>query len=40
LDKATIEFSGLSAQQIKQILQRIPSHVKAMLEISFTGDAE
>ncbi len=35
LDSATIEFKGVTAQQVKQILQRIPSTFKASLEVSF-----
>ena len=35
LDSAKIEFKGLTAGQIKQILQRIPSTFKATLEITF-----
>ena len=35
LNSAKIEFQGLTAQQIKQILQRIPSTFKASLEINF-----
>ena len=35
IETASIEFSGLTAQQIKQILQRIPSTYKAMLEIAY-----
>ena len=35
LDHATIEFKGVTAQQVKQILQRIPSTFKASLEVSF-----
>ena len=33
LDSVKVEFQGLTAQQIKQILQRIPSTFKASLEI-------
>ena len=41
IDSAKIDFSGLTAQQIKQILQRIPSNVKAELEITYKdGDGE
>jgi len=41
IDSAKIDFSGLTAQQIKQILQRIPSNVKAKLEITYKdGDGE
>jgi hypothetical protein len=39
IETARIEFSGLSAQQVKQILQRIPSSFKATLEIVY-NDAE
>jgi hypothetical protein len=35
LDTIKIEFSGLNTQQVKQILQRIPSAFKATLEVSF-----
>ncbi len=35
LECATIEFNGLTTQQVKQILQRIPSTFKASLEVSF-----
>jgi hypothetical protein len=35
IESARIEFSGLTAQQIKQILQRVPSTFKANLDISF-----
>jgi hypothetical protein len=41
IDSARIEFSGLTAQQIKQILQRIPSTFKATMEISYKeGDGQ
>jgi hypothetical protein len=41
IDSTQIEFSGLTAQQIKQILQRIPSAFSASLEISYkAGDEE
>ncbi len=40
IDAAKIEFSGLSAQQIKQILQRIPSSFKATMEITYTEEDE
>ncbi len=40
LESARIEFSGLTAQQIKQILQRIPSTFKATLEIAFKDGGE
>ncbi len=35
IESARIEFTGLSAQQIKQILQRIPSTFKASLDITY-----
>ncbi len=35
IETTRIEFSGLTAQQIKQILQRIPSTFKATLEIAY-----
>jgi len=35
LDRTTVEFEGLTVQQIKQILQRLPSSVKAWLEVSY-----
>ncbi len=35
IESARIEFSGLTAQQIKQILQRIPSTFKASLDITY-----
>lgn len=40
IDNARIEFTGLSAQQIKQILQRIPSAFKANLEIEYKEEDE
>jgi len=35
VDSAKIELRGLTVQQIKQILQRIPSTFKASLEVTF-----
>jgi len=35
IEIARIEFQGLTAQQIRQILQRIPSSFKASLEIVY-----
>lgn len=35
IESASISFAGLSAQQIKQILQRIPSTFKATLDIAY-----
>jgi hypothetical protein len=40
IETARIEFSGLTAQQIKQILQRIPSTFKATLEIAYKEGGE
>lgn len=41
IESARIEFCGLTAQQIKQILQRIPSTFKATLAITYKeGDQE
>lgn len=40
IEKARIEFSGLTAQQVKQILQRIPSAFKATLEIQYREGGE
>jgi hypothetical protein len=40
IDTARIEFSGLTAQQMKQILQRIPSTFKATLEIAYKEEGE
>lgn len=41
ISRAKIEFSGLSAQQIRQILAKIPSAYKATLEIAYIeGDRQ
>lgn len=40
IETARIEFSGLTAQQVKQILQRIPSTFKATLEIAYKEEGE
>ncbi len=40
LSSAKIEFQELTAQQIKQILQRIPSNYKASLEVTFQDGGE
>jgi type III secretory pathway lipoprotein EscJ len=40
IETARIEFAGLTAQQIKQILQRIPSTFKATLEIAYKDGGE
>jgi len=38
LNSARIEFSNLTVQQLKQVLQRLPSSMRASLEITFTGE--
>jgi hypothetical protein len=38
LARTKIEFHSLSVQQIKQILQRLPSAFKATMEITYTED--
>lgn len=38
IETARIEFFGLTAQQIKQILQRIPSTFRATLEIAYKDE--
>jgi hypothetical protein len=40
LKSATIGFSDLSVNQVKQILMRIPSSIKANLEISFSEESK
>lgn len=40
LARTKIEFHDLSVQQIKQILQRLPSAFKATMEITYTEDQE
>jgi hypothetical protein len=40
IESARIEFRGLTAQQIKQILQRVPSTFKATLEITYNDGDE
>ncbi|BBO67937.1 hypothetical protein DSCA_18670 [Desulfosarcina alkanivorans] len=40
IETARIEFAGLTAQQIKQILQRIPSTFRATLEIVYKNGGE
>ena len=40
IETARIEFSGLTAQQIKQILQRIPSAFRATLEVDYKDGDE
>lgn len=40
LETTRIEFSGLTAQQIKQILMRIPSAFKATIEIAYKEGEE
>lgn len=38
LNSAKVEFEGLTVQQLKQILQHLPSSVKASLEISYSEE--
>jgi hypothetical protein len=40
IDNIRIEFSGISVQQVKQILGRIPSTFKATLEITYKEGKE
>jgi hypothetical protein len=40
LSSAKVEFNDLTVQQMKQILQRIPSAFRASLEISYTQEQE
>lgn len=40
LRSAKIEFQGLTVQQIKQILQRLPSAFKARLEVAYDEEVE
>lgn len=40
MQTARLEFEDLTVSQIKQILQRIPSSFKAILEVSFSEEAE
>ena len=40
LARAKIEFHNLSVQQVKQILQRLPSAFKATMEVTYTEDQE
>lgn len=40
IETARIEFSGLTVQQIKQILQRIPSAFRANLEIDYKEEGD
>jgi len=41
LESASVEFSGITVQQMKQILQRIPSSYRANMSISFEeGDEQ
>ncbi len=35
LETARIEFKGLTVQQLKQILQRIPAQFRASLEVNY-----
>ena len=38
LDTTTIEFNGLTVQQVKQILSRLPSSLKASMEVTLTKE--
>jgi len=38
LDTAKIEFNNLTVQQVKQILTRLPSSLKASMEVIFTKE--
>jgi len=38
LTSAKLDFKHLTVQQFKQVLQRLPSSVKAQLEITFEED--
>ncbi len=40
IDVANVQFTGLTAQQLKQVLQRIPSAFKATLEITYQDGRE
>ena len=40
LSNAKIAFTGLSVQQIKQILQRLPSAFKASLEVTYDEESQ
>ncbi len=40
LARTKIEFHNLSVQQVKQILQRLPSAFKATMEVTYTEDQE
>ena len=40
LKLAKIEFSNLTVQQLKQVLQRLPSSMRASLEITFTEEED
>ena len=40
LARAKVEFHNLSVQQIKQILQRLPSAFKATMEVTYTEDQQ
>jgi len=40
IDSTRIEFDGLTAQQVKQILQRIPSAFKGKLEITYREETD
>ncbi len=38
LDTTKIEFNNLTVQQVKQILTRLPSSLKASMEVTFTKE--
>jgi hypothetical protein len=40
LTSAKIEFKNVNVQQVKQILQRLPSSLKASLEVSYNEEAQ
>ncbi|KYH32456.1 hypothetical protein MOMUL_10570 [Moorella mulderi DSM 14980] len=40
LDKVKLEFQGLTVQQVKQILQRLPSFVRASLEVTYREEGK
>lgn len=40
MEVARLEFAGLSVQQIKQLLQRLPSNLRATLEVSYRKNGQ
>jgi hypothetical protein len=38
LNTTKIEFNDLTVQQVKQILTRLPSSIKASMEVTFTKE--